>query len=101
MILLDSRTAEARTWVLPACLLDVVFGAEEVDEQGHHEEDGDEGGEHASYDDAGQRLLGLGADSGGQGGRTEAQAGGHAGHHYRAHFVAAAFLEALVKAVFG
>ncbi len=33
--------------------LDVVFSAEEVDEQGHHEEDGDDGGEHASYDDAG------------------------------------------------
>jgi hypothetical protein len=33
--------------------LDVVFGAEEVDEQGHHEEDGDDGGQHASYDDTG------------------------------------------------
>ena len=32
---------------------DVVFGAEEVDEQRHHEEDGDDGGEHASYDDTG------------------------------------------------
>jgi hypothetical protein len=31
----------------------VVFGTEEVDKQGHHEEDGDDGGQHASYDDAG------------------------------------------------
>ena len=33
--------------------LDVVFGAEEVDEQGHHEEDGNDGGQHASYYDTG------------------------------------------------
>jgi hypothetical protein len=32
---------------------DVVFGAEEIDEQRHHEKDGDDRGEHAAYDDAG------------------------------------------------
>src|SRR5207248_8028201 len=82
-------------------VLDVVLGAEEMDEQRHHEKDGDDGGEHASYHDARQRLLGLSAYSVREGSGTEAQSGCHAGHHYRAHFVAAAFLESGVKALFG
>jgi hypothetical protein len=40
-------------WLFCQAGLDVIFGAEEMDKQGHHEEDGDDGGQHASYDDAG------------------------------------------------
>ena len=78
-----------------------MFGAEEVDEQGHHKEDCQDRGEHAADDDAGQRLLRLGANAVGEGGGAEAQAGGHTGHDDRPHFVTATFLQALVKAVFG
>ena len=44
---------KGKAWAWAPSLLDVVFGAEEVDEQRHHEKDCDDGGQHASYDDAG------------------------------------------------
>jgi hypothetical protein len=72
--------------------LDIVLGAQTVDQQGHDKQDCQHGGEHASDDNSGQRLLRLGANAIGQGSGTEAQAGGHAGHHYGSHFVAATLL---------
>ena len=64
------------------------------EQEGKDEEDGDDGGDHASYDDAGQGLLGLGSDAVREGGGEEAEAGGEAGHDYGAHLVDAAVFEA-------
>ena len=65
-----------------------------AEQEGKDEEDGDDGGDHASYDDAGEGLLGLGSDAVGKGGREEAKTGGEAGHDDGAHLVDAAVLEA-------
>ena len=71
-----------------------VMGRFLPEQEGQDEEDGDDGGDHASYDDAGERLLGLGSDAVGEGGGEQAEAGGEAGHDDGAHLVDAAFLEA-------
>ena len=65
-----------------------------AEQEGKDEEDGDDGGDHASYDDAGEGLLGLGSDAVREGGREEAEAGGEAGHDDGAHLVDATVFEA-------
>ena len=65
-----------------------------AEQEGKDKEDGDDGGDHASYDDAGEGLLGLGSDAVGEGGGKEAEAGGEAGHDDWTHLVDAAVLEA-------
>lgn len=64
------------------------------EQQRHDEEDSDDGCDHASYDNASERLLSLGSDAIGERGRKEAETGGHAGHDDGAHLVDAAVLQA-------
>ena len=40
-----------------------VMGWFLAEQEGKDEEDGDDGGDHASYDDSGEGLLGLGSDA--------------------------------------
>ena len=62
------------------------------EQEGKDEEDGDDGGDHAAYDDSGERLLGLRADAVRDGGGQQTQTRGETGHQHGADFVDAAVL---------
>jgi hypothetical protein len=74
-------------------LFDVVNHGFLPEQQRHDEENRDDGGYHAPYDDTSERLLSLGSDAIGERGRQEAEAGCHAGHDNGAHLIDAAMFE--------